>query len=119
MLERRTGFLSQRAGISKVSTRFNSIGTYPPIPFLQSDNPGQLRERVKILVAFSIFKIPSGQTQKNVYQRYPDFTTVCFREFKIKLKTGLAQQIFLPLPERRQKLEKKDLWKDKVSLSIL
>lgn len=35
-----------------------------PIPFLQPDNPGQLRERAEILVAFSIFKVSSGQTQK-------------------------------------------------------
>ena len=45
----------QAAGISKVSMRFNSTGTYQPILFLQLDNPGQLRERTEILVAFSIF----------------------------------------------------------------
>lgn len=77
MLKSRMGCQSQKAGISKVCTRFNSTGTYPPIPFLQPDNPGQLRERAEILVAFSIFKVSSGQTQKclsmNVIQTLPLF----------------------------------------------
>ena len=39
-------------------------------------------------------------------QCYPDLTTVCFSDSKIKLKTGQAEQICLPLSERRQNLEK-------------
>lgn len=113
MLESRVDFLSQRASISEVSTRFNSIGTYPPIPLLQPDDQEQLRERGEILVAFSIFNVSSGQTQKIVYQCYPDFTIVCLRESKIKLKAGLTRQIFfLCLREDKILRRKKSFWRD-------